>query len=157
VGDAGTPRAILDTVRRYGYRFTAEVTVLPSAPSLAGAGAQSAADDMVSPGAGPDTPLAVPPDPVAWCPQCQTPALATHLFSTAGGQVLARVCPQCGARNDPTARFCGGGGHVVTAPMAPNPVPGAAVPPLPAASAPPLVEAERRQLTVLFCDLVDST
>src|SRR5947209_14246085 len=33
VGDAGTPRAVFDTVRRYGYRFTAEVTVLPSAPS----------------------------------------------------------------------------------------------------------------------------
>jgi class 3 adenylate cyclase len=31
------------------------------------------------------------------------------------------------------------------------------VPPLPAASAPPLAEAERRQLTVLFCDLADST
>src|SRR5215510_973788 len=50
VGDAGTPRAILDTVRRYGYRFTAEVTVLPSAPSLAGAEARGAADDTVSPG-----------------------------------------------------------------------------------------------------------
>src|SRR4030095_196165 len=61
VGDAGMPRAILDTVRRYGYRFTAEVTVLPSAPSLAGAGAQGVADDTVSPGAGADAPPAVPP------------------------------------------------------------------------------------------------
>jgi class 3 adenylate cyclase/DNA-binding winged helix-turn-helix (wHTH) protein len=157
VGDAGTPRAILDTVRRYGYRFTAEVTVLPSAPSLAGAGARGAADDTVSPGAGPDAPPAVPPDAVVWCPQCQTPTLATHLFCTVCGQALARVCPQCGAHNDPTARFCGGCGHAVTTPTAPDPVPGPAVPLFPTASTLPLAEAERRQLTVLFCDLVDST
>ena len=157
VGDAGTPRAILDTVRRYGYRFTAEVTVLPPAPSLTGAEAQGAADDTVSPGAGPDAPPAVPPDTVVRCPQCQTPTLATRLFCTACGQGLARVCPQCGARNDPTARFCGGCGHAVTAPTVPDPAPGPAVPPLPAASASPPAETERRQLTVLFCDLVDST
>src|SRR5262245_58879382 len=53
VGDAGTPRAILDTVRRYGYRFTAAVTVVPSAPSPAGTGTQGATDNTVSPGAGP--------------------------------------------------------------------------------------------------------
>jgi class 3 adenylate cyclase len=68
---------------------------------------------------------------------------------------MTRACPQCGARNDPTARFCGGCGHAVTAPTVPDPAPGPAVPPLPAASVPSLAEAERRQLTVLFCDLVD--
>src|SRR5215475_13579960 len=49
VGDAGTQRAVLDTVRRYGYRFTAAVTVLPSAPSPAGTGMQGATDNTVSP------------------------------------------------------------------------------------------------------------
>jgi DNA-binding winged helix-turn-helix (wHTH) protein len=157
VGDAGTQQAVLDTVRRYGYRFAAEVTVLPSAPSPAGTGTQGMADDTVSPGSAPDAPPAAPPGAVVRCPQCQTPTLATRLFCMACGQVLARVCPQCGVRNDPTARFCGGCGHAITAPTAPDPVPGPVVPPLPAASAPPLAEAERRQLTVLFCDLVDST
>src|SRR5712691_11296441 len=150
VGDAGTPRAVLDTVRRYGYRFTTEVTVLPSAQSPTGARTQGATDATVSPGAGPDALLAAPPDAVVRCPQCQTPTPASRLFCTACGQSLARVCPQCGARHDPTARFCGGCGHAVTAPTAPDPMPGPVVPPL-------LAEAERRQLTVLFCDLVDST
>src|SRR2546427_5301129 len=67
VGDTGTPRAVLDTVRRYGYRFTAEVTVLPSAPSPAGAGAPGAADDPVLPGVGPNAALQ---DAVVRCPQC---------------------------------------------------------------------------------------
>jgi class 3 adenylate cyclase/DNA-binding winged helix-turn-helix (wHTH) protein/tetratricopeptide (TPR) repeat protein len=157
VGDAGTQRAVLDTVRRYGYRFTAAVTVLPSASSLTGTGIQGATDNTISPGVGPDALPTALPDAVGRCPQCQTPTLATRLFCTACGQALARACPQCGARNDPTARFCGGCGHVVTAPTAPDPAPGPAVPPLPTTSAPSLAEAERRQLTVLFCDLVDST
>jgi len=129
VGDARTPRAVLDTVRRYGYRFTAEVTVLPSAPRPAGA--PGAADGTVSPGVGPNASLAALQDAVVRCPQCQTPTLATRLFCTACGQALARACPQCGARNDPAARFCGGCGHVLTAP---DPAPGPAVLPLPAAS-----------------------
>ena len=155
VGDAGTPRAILDTVRRYGYRFTAEVTVLPSASYPIEA--LGASDDQGLPGAGPDAPPAVPPEAVGQCPQCQTPTLASRLFCMACGQVLARVCPQCGACNAPTARFCGGCGQAVMVPTAHDPASGPAVPPLPAASALPLAEAERRQLTVLFCDLVDST
>ena len=124
VGDAGTPRAVFDTVRRYGYRFTAEVTVLPSAPSPAGAGAPGAADDPVLPGVGPNAALQ---DAVVRCPQCQTPTLATWLFCMACGQALARACPQCGTRNDPTARFCGGCGHAVTAPTAPDLAPGPTV------------------------------
>src|SRR5262245_33445110 len=77
VGDAGTPRAVLDTVRRYGYRFTAEVTVLPSASRPADA--LGGADDQGFPGAGPDAPPAVPPDAVVRCPQCQTLTLTSRL------------------------------------------------------------------------------
>src|SRR5215475_15223046 len=80
VGDAGTQRAVLDTVRRYGYRFTAEVTVLPSASRPANA--LGAADDQGLPGAGVDTPPARPPDAVMRCPQCQTPTSANRLFCT---------------------------------------------------------------------------
>src|SRR2546426_7054408 len=54
VGDAGTQQTVLDTVRRYGYRFTAEVTVLPSAQSPAETGAPGVAGDTVSPGVGSD-------------------------------------------------------------------------------------------------------
>jgi DNA-binding winged helix-turn-helix (wHTH) protein len=144
--EAVAPRCI-ETVSGRGYRFIAEVTALPSALSSAEAGVQGAADDTVSPGAGSDAQSAVPPDVAVPCPQCQTLTPATRLFCTACGQALAWACPQCGAHNDPTARFCGGCGHAVMAPTAPDPKPR---PPLPA-------ETERRQLTVLFCDLVDST
>ena len=72
VGDAGTPRAVIETVQRYGYRFTAEVTVLPTASRLAEARGPGKTDDTVSPGAEP----AAPPDAVVQCPQCQTPTLA---------------------------------------------------------------------------------
>src|SRR5262249_49061063 len=99
VGDAGTQRTIFDTVRRYGYRFTAAVTVLPSTPSPAGAGAPGAPDNTVSPGVRPDVLPAALPDAVMRCPQCQTPTLATRPFCTVCGQALACVCPQCGSRN----------------------------------------------------------
>ena len=36
VGDAGTPQAVIETVRGYGYRVTAAVTVLPPAALAAG-------------------------------------------------------------------------------------------------------------------------
>ena len=154
--EAATPRCI-ETVSGRGYRFIAAVSVLPSAPSLTETGAQGATDATVSPSAGSVAQLAVASDMAVRCPQCQTSTPATRLFCTTCGQALAWACPQCGARNDPTARFCGGCGHAVTAPTAPDRASGPAVPPLPTASVPPLAEAERRQLTVLFCDLVDST
>jgi Double zinc ribbon len=78
---------------------------------------------------------------------------ASRLFCTACVPALARVCLQCGTHNAPTARFCGECGQAVTVPTASGP----AVRPLPVASVPALAEAERRQLTVLCCDLVDST
>ena len=144
--EAVAPRCI-ETVSGRGYRFIAEVTALPSALSSAEAGVQGVQTTRCL--------LALGPTP---SPQCRltwrchvhsarplTPA--TRLFCTACGQALAWACPQCGAHNDPTARFCGGCGHAVMAPTAPDPKPR---PPLPA-------ETERRQLTVLFCDLVDST
>jgi class 3 adenylate cyclase/predicted ATPase len=88
------------------------------------------------------------------------------------GTTLVRVCPSCGQHVRPTAKFCGACGTTL----------GAARKPLPAKSRkrkgartsgraphqprgrPPTVgpyaaarEAERRQLTVMFCDLVGST
>jgi class 3 adenylate cyclase/tetratricopeptide (TPR) repeat protein len=64
--------------------------------------------------------------------------------------VLAAVCGSCGAANQPGEKFCGGCGArlptVAPATDAPTPTPDAAVP-----------AGERRQLTVLFCDLVGST
>src|SRR5262249_24509041 len=76
---------------------------------------------------------------------------------------LVRACPSCGREVRPTARFCGECGTALTRQTADSPPvpqdPKSAQSSLPTAhiveSA--VSEAERRQLTVMFCDLVDST
>jgi hypothetical protein len=74
---------------------------------------------------------------------------ATRRFCAKCGRPLPLACPACGFENEPTARFCGGCG---------KPVADAVAPPAPAFSPPPRADAaERRQLTVMFCDLVGST
>src|SRR5690242_11928212 len=74
-----------------------------------------------------------------------------------GGQALLRpvrratavALPACGFENEPTARFCGGCGKPIGEVAAPAPA---------IVSAPLRTDgAERRQLTVMFCDLVGST
>ncbi len=53
-------------------------------------------------------------------------------------------CPQCGSANPDAKRFCGDCGAALAAPAhAPEPPPGSG--------------AERRQLTLMFCDIVGST
>src|SRR5215471_5210537 len=83
------------------------------------------------------------------CPNCMAENAATRRFCGECGASLPSPCPACGFENEPTAKFCGGCGKPVreTAPPAPAPMP-----------APPRADnAERRQLTVMFCDLVGST
>ncbi len=62
---------------------------------------------------------------------------------------LKRLCASCGLELRPTAKFCDACGASVSAPAAPSE-------PAPAVIGPAEV-GERRQLTVLFCDLVGST
>ena len=84
-----------------------------------------------------------------FCEECGTP--------------LVRACPSCGREVRPTAKFCSTCGAALTtqasptAPLQPDQSPArltATTPPLTERGAP---EAERRQLTVMFCDLVGST
>jgi class 3 adenylate cyclase len=106
------------------------------------------------------------------CPSCRRANLAKAHFCLYCGTRLPRVCPQCQSVLPPEARFCMRCGHALAAvayPLSPptfdstQPVAqqerGAVQAPSWAA---PLAgtsvhEAERRQLTVLFCDLVGST
>jgi hypothetical protein len=70
-----------------------------------------------------------------YCVECGTP--------------LPLPCPACSFENEPAAKYCGGCGKPVGETAAPPPV---------ASSPPPRTDsAERRQLTVMFCDLVGST
>src|SRR3984893_17912345 len=74
---------------------------------------------------------------------------ATRPLCAQCGSPLPSRCPACGFENEPEARFCGGCG---------KPVGEAAAPASPAPFPPPRTDsAERRQLTVMFCDLVGST
>src|SRR5919199_3396492 len=64
-------------------------------------------------------------------------------------------CPSCGASNRPRAKFCSKCGSKLTASStAPSATPTASPAPLSSSS---MSSAERRQLTVMFCDLVGST
>jgi Double zinc ribbon len=83
------------------------------------------------------------------CPSCMAENAATRRFCAECGSPLPSPCPACGFENEPTARFCGGCGKPVGEASAPAP---------PAPSPPARTDAaERRQLTVMFCDLVGST
>jgi Double zinc ribbon/Adenylate and Guanylate cyclase catalytic domain len=100
------------------------------------------------------------------CPQCHTENKAGRKFCAACGQALVLVCPGCGFVNEPEDRFCGGCGQALTTILPPEPThpSGTARPeeqPAPPATTMPVTshpaDAERRQLTVMFCDLTDST
>src|SRR5215831_3780072 len=84
------------------------------------------------------------------CPSCGYANRLDRRFCAECGAALASSCGACGAANQPGEKFCGGCGArlptVASAPGAPTPAPDAAVP-----------AGERRQLTVLFCDLFGST
>jgi hypothetical protein len=83
------------------------------------------------------------------CPSCKAENAATRRFCAECGTPLPFSCPACGFENEPTAKFCGGCGKPVGEVTAPAP---------PGSSPPPRTDAaERRQLTVMFCDLVGST
>jgi class 3 adenylate cyclase len=83
------------------------------------------------------------------CPSCMAENAATRRFCAQCGAALPVPCPACGFANETAARFCGGCGRPIGE-MA-DPAPATAPPPARADS------AERRQLTVMFCDLVGST
>ena len=78
------------------------------------------------------------------CVSCRTGLPAGSRFCTACGGAQPVACPSCAGGNPPLARFCAR----CDAELAIGPV----APALSAAAA-----AERRQLTMMFCDLVGST
>ncbi|MDB5407426.1 MAG: guanylate cyclase [Rhodospirillales bacterium] len=89
------------------------------------------------------------------CPSCRADIREGSKFCDECGAALPGRCPSCGATIREGAKFCPGCGKGLTATSRD---PTAVTPKLPA----PLVRAagasaERRQLTVLFCDLVGST
>jgi predicted nucleic acid-binding Zn ribbon protein len=86
------------------------------------------------------------------CISCGQDNRADRRFCSECGAALEARCESCGAANQADEKFCGGcGERLLSCATAPSPV--AAVPE--PDEMPPT--GERRQLTVLFCDLVGST
>src|SRR5260370_5684823 len=81
------------------------------------------------------------------CPSCTHDNRADRRFCAECGAPLAASCGACGASNEPGEKFCGGCGTQLDAPVSDR---------MPA-SGEVATAGERRQLTVLFCDLVGST
>ncbi|HUA33353.1 MAG TPA: adenylate/guanylate cyclase domain-containing protein [Candidatus Binataceae bacterium] len=79
------------------------------------------------------------------CPSCGTDNSDRSKFCAQCGAQLRRACPGCGFENSPGARFCVECGTSVSDIAAPSATPEGAA------------DGERRHLTVLFCDLVNST
>ena len=101
------------------------------------------------------------------CLQCGTDNNGARKFCAACGHSLATYpCPECGFANESSDRFCGGCGRGLEAVSAA--VPGTFAPSGENSSGTPtgnlmafgsggLPSGERRQITVVFCDVVDST
>src|SRR5216684_1969331 len=86
------------------------------------------------------------------CPSCRHDNRGERRFCAECGAVLEARCASCGAANQPDAKFCGGCGARLPADASRT-----AVAPKGREPEATLPAGERRQLTVLFCDLVGST
>ena len=86
------------------------------------------------------------------CPRCRADVASGKKFCGDCGSPMPWVCSACGSENPSDKRFCGDCGAALGSgpAAAPREAPAPAPAPVPAA-------AERRQLTVLFADLVGST
>src|ERR1700723_1434003 len=87
------------------------------------------------------------------CSKCGTENPVGKKFCGECGTAFTMRCPKCGADNAPPFKFCGDCGSSLSQPIASPAAASQPAPPSPE-SAP---DGERRQLTVVFSDLVGST
>jgi class 3 adenylate cyclase len=92
------------------------------------------------------------------CSQCQRQNPADSQFCNGCGAKLDNICSVCDHINPPGSRFCNACGHNLNArPSSAEPETKIATEAEQSALELFIPEAERRQLTLMFCDLVDST
>ena len=89
------------------------------------------------------------------CPSCHSDTPESSKFCIRCGAALEARCPSCGKLNLPDAQFCAECGQRIAGSKSEA----ASKPSTQSVSAQPAQagSAERRQLTVMFCDLVGST
>jgi class 3 adenylate cyclase/predicted ATPase len=85
------------------------------------------------------------------CPSCKADLPGGSKFCAKCGAPLLRVCGTCGHANQAHSNFCSDCGASLTQD---TPAPSAAIRQPP--SSPSILTAEHRQLSVIFCDVVDS-
>jgi class 3 adenylate cyclase/predicted ATPase len=95
------------------------------------------------------------------CSKCQHENREGAIFCSECATKLQQICPECGAGVEPTAKFCDNCGAPITK-QSPStslskPIRQDETQVKPPLSTPAAPEAEHRQLTVMFCDLVGST
>jgi class 3 adenylate cyclase len=90
------------------------------------------------------------------CRACNSQNPEDKKFCSQCGNSLVPACPNCGAEYAPQSRFCGDCGAKLSQPSTPIASP-ESVPALTSANLDKIGPGERRHLTVLFCDLVNST
>ena len=100
------------------------------------------------------------------CSSCQHANPGQAKFCARCGARLAHQCPRCGSQNPAESTFCIECGQRLDQPAQVSPLPSAA--PQPASYTPrhlvekvltsrSALEGERKQVTVLFCDIADSS
>jgi class 3 adenylate cyclase len=100
------------------------------------------------------------------CPKCQHENPDTQKFCGECGAKLEKICPNCGESNPPQHKFCGECGHNLTVPSEPTPkdlsfdekldkiqryLPKGLTKKI--LSQRDKIEGERKQVTVMFCDM----
>ncbi len=88
------------------------------------------------------------------CPSCHAEVREGSKFCSQCGAALPPRCPSCGHSNAPNSKFCSECGTKLGTAGSPAPPP---ITPATIASPVAASAAERRQLTVMFVDLVAST
>jgi class 3 adenylate cyclase/tetratricopeptide (TPR) repeat protein len=91
------------------------------------------------------------------CPRCRANVASGKKFCGDCGSPMPWICGGCGGENPSDKRFCGDCGAAMGGATAAGSTPGGAPVAREAPAAPAPAAAERRQLTVLFADLVGST
>ncbi len=168
LGDNGREQRLIETLYGQGYRFVAQIDQVidtgTTAPQPTSDDVQSSTRQEVGSAeeVGSDTPIPGETAPAdAWhCSACQhvnpMHQMDASRFCMACGTPRQKPCPQCGVDTPSEARFCAACGASLAGTPAP-PV----VTLSPASGAVPLAvtasDAERRHLTVLVCEVADSS